>query len=84
MHRRFSRASHDARVGIAAFFSKHHCNPICEHLHIGHCVDHKFGIGTLAPTRPTKPAASGGFKQSPQAAKYERTRFSTALRLLEG
>ncbi len=76
MHHQLSRAIHDARSGIAAFLSKHQCNPICEHLRIGNCVDHKFGMGTLAPTRPTKPAASGGFKQSPQAAKYANDALS--------
>ena len=66
---RARRHKHDTRLpGIDAFFSKHQCNPICEHLRIGRCVEHKFGLGTLAPARP-QPAAAGGFKQSPQPAR---------------
>ncbi len=57
--------------GIAAFFSKHRCNSICEHLRIGRSVEQKFGQGTLAPAH-AKPTAAGGFKQSPQAARYIR------------
>jgi hypothetical protein len=56
-------------IGIAAFFSKHQCNAICEHLRIGRCVQQKFGLGTLAPSH-AKPAVAGGFKQSPQVARF--------------